>query len=70
MKFNSYSPILIILLMSYARADLSMQGDGVFVKILGHSGKISIGWQRDVDNDNRAVVITMDELKVCQLLVN
>lgn len=46
------------------QSDTTTQGANVYLKVLGHSGKIMVGWQKDVESDPRRVVIDFDGLQV------
>lgn len=37
--------------------------DGVYVKVLGHSGKIMMSRSMDIETDERRIVVEFDEIK-------
>ena len=67
MSFAIYCSLLLSLFLInvVVAEDKSVNGENVFVKALGKSGRISIAWSKDIDNDTDKVVFDLDEIKVC-----
>lgn len=65
MSFAIYCSLLLSLFLIniVVAEDKSVNGENVFVKALGKSGRISIAWSKDIDNDTDKVVFDLDEIK-------
>ncbi|KAK3599365.1 hypothetical protein CHS0354_009865 [Potamilus streckersoni] len=63
MIFHGGCIILLLTAITFVFADQAMDSNGVYVKVLGHSGKIMVGKKQNSSDDPNSVFIEFDEIK-------